>query len=152
MYSTGNRDAENFRASFRTQAMFATSAADSPVRNTGSPKKSPIKTLNPQGLYNTKEKPPEKFLGELLQSFFALLDLMSQPFPRFPFFFFSSSSLFFHLLFPLRLNFIVVASPTGFLQPVSIRAFKNPAVNFEKGGSDFRCPNQLSSMGPQVRK
>ena len=66
MYSTGNRDAENFRASFRTQAMFATSAAESPVRNTGSPKKSPIKTLNPQGLYNTKEKPPEKFLGELL--------------------------------------------------------------------------------------
>jgi hypothetical protein len=65
IYSTGNRDAERFRQSFRTQAMFSMAAAETPARETGSPKKSLIKTLSPQGLYNSKEKLPEKFLGEL---------------------------------------------------------------------------------------
>ena len=39
----------------------------------------------------------------------------------------------------------------GYLQPVAMRPRKKPAVDFEKGGTDFRCPVQMSSMGPQVR-
>ena len=37
----------------------------------------------------------------------------------------------------------------GALQPAQARVFKNPMVNVEKGGSDFRTPVGLSSFGHQ---
>ena len=38
----------------------------------------------------------------------------------------------------------------GRLQPVTSRVTAKPMVNFEKGGSDFRCPHNTSSIGKQV--
>ena len=39
---------------------------------------------------------------------------------------------------------------TGRLQPVCSRVPAVADVNFAKGGSDFRCPNNTSSLGKQV--
>jgi hypothetical protein len=36
------------------------------------------------------------------------------------------------------------------LQPVTSRAPAIPPVNYEKGGSDFRCPENISSLGKQT--
>lgn len=38
----------------------------------------------------------------------------------------------------------------GKLQPVASRIPANPDVNYEKGGSDFRCPHNTSAFGKQV--
>lgn len=38
----------------------------------------------------------------------------------------------------------------GKLQPVSSRVPANPDVNYSKGGSDFRCPWNTTSLGKQV--
>ena len=38
----------------------------------------------------------------------------------------------------------------GRLQPVVSRLPAKPAVNFEKGGSDFRCPNSVTCFGKQT--
>ncbi len=38
----------------------------------------------------------------------------------------------------------------GKLQPSHSRAPEKPAVNFSKGGSDFRCPNDTSGIGRQI--
>lgn len=38
----------------------------------------------------------------------------------------------------------------GRLQPITSRLPQKPEVNFEKGGSDFRCPHDTSSLGKQV--
>ena len=38
----------------------------------------------------------------------------------------------------------------GKLQPSHSRAPEKPAVNYAKGGSDFRCPNNTSGIGRQV--
>ncbi len=38
----------------------------------------------------------------------------------------------------------------GKLQASYSRAPEKPAVNFAKGGSDFRCPNDTSGIGRQV--
>jgi hypothetical protein len=38
----------------------------------------------------------------------------------------------------------------GKLQPVSSRVPANPDVNYAKGGSDFRCPWNTTSLGKQV--
>ena len=38
----------------------------------------------------------------------------------------------------------------GRLQPCSSRLPGKPMVNFEKGGSDFRCPTNTSCLGRQV--
>lgn len=39
---------------------------------------------------------------------------------------------------------------TGRLQPVVSRVPAVPDVKYSKGGSDFRCPNNTSSLGKQV--
>lgn len=38
----------------------------------------------------------------------------------------------------------------GKLQPVQSRIPAVPSVNYEKGGSDFRCPLNTSSFGKQI--
>lgn len=38
----------------------------------------------------------------------------------------------------------------GRLQPCTSRLPAKPAVNFDKGGSDFRCPQKTSSLGRQI--
>jgi hypothetical protein len=38
----------------------------------------------------------------------------------------------------------------GKLQPVSSRLPAIPQVNYARGGSDFRCPQNVSSLGRQV--
>lgn len=38
----------------------------------------------------------------------------------------------------------------GKLQPVQSRVPAVPPVNYEKGGSDFRCPHNTSSFGRQL--
>lgn len=38
----------------------------------------------------------------------------------------------------------------GRLQPCTSRLPAKPMVNFEKGGSDFRCPTNTSCLGRQV--
>ena len=38
----------------------------------------------------------------------------------------------------------------GRLQPCTSRLPAKPDVNFEKGGSDFRCPHNTSSFGRQL--
>lgn len=38
----------------------------------------------------------------------------------------------------------------GRLQPTTMRKPMKPEVDFSKGGSDFRCPNNTSAFGKQV--
>jgi hypothetical protein len=51
---------------------------------------------------------------------------------------------------PSRWCAVCVGLSTGNLQQVLPRVTKRAPVNFDKGGSDFRCPHDASSIGKQV--